>query len=139
MDQQQKLPQSNDSNGFFLGVIVGAFVTALFTTHKGKEILREITDKSIESWDDVEKALEDMESDDVDDSPTTEYVTPEEKREIKYLAQDAEPTVVVEESPKTQPEAAKSPVTVEKKQPAPASEEKTIKGRRWFRGLKKRA
>lgn len=138
MDQQQKLPQSNDSNGFFLGVIIGAFVTALFTTNKGKEILRDITDKSIESWDDVEKALEDMESDDIHDSPTTEYVTPEEKKEIKYLAQNPEPAVAVEEAPEEKKEVTQ-PDKVEKKQQAPASEEKTIKGRRWFRGLKKRA
>ncbi len=134
MDQQQKLPPTNESNGFFLGIIVGVAVTALFTTQKGKEILRDITDKSIESWDDVEKALEGIEAD-VDDSPTTEYVSPEEKREIKYLAQDAatsEESEKNEELPSKKVEAVKI-VTSEK------SPEKTIKGRRWFRGLKKRA
>lgn len=137
MDQQQKLPQSNDSNGFFLGVIVGAMVTALFTTQKGRDILREITDKSIESWDDVEKALEDLEHGS-QDSPTTEYVTPDEKKAIKILAKEDAPVEIVKETTSVQPEP-KSAETPEKQLPTPASEEKTITGRRWFRGLKKRA
>lgn len=46
-------------NGFLMGVIVGAVGTLLFTTKKGREIVREITDKGLEKFSDFEIALED--------------------------------------------------------------------------------
>lgn len=44
---------------FFLGLVVGICVALLFTTKKGRRILKTLTDQGLEKMSDVEKLLED--------------------------------------------------------------------------------
>lgn len=46
------------NNGFLLGVIVGAVLTLLMVTKKGRKILRMLTDEGIEKISDLERILE---------------------------------------------------------------------------------
>ncbi|HSW48360.1 MAG TPA: YtxH domain-containing protein [Candidatus Saccharimonadales bacterium] len=46
------------SNGFLMGVVVGGIVTLLFTTKKGREIVKDLTDKGLEKLNDFEKSIE---------------------------------------------------------------------------------
>lgn len=48
-------------NGFLMGVIVGAATTLLFTTKKGREIVKDITEKGFERFSDLQTALEEDE------------------------------------------------------------------------------
>lgn len=148
MEQQKNYQQQSHGNGFVLGVIVGVLIALLFTTKRGREILKEITDKGIKKWSELEKTMKEMEKsqmyeDEMDDE--SEYIPQEKKKEIHYLAQET--TTNQEEIKKVEPKIEKKevqevksdkpkeePVHEEKKTP-----EKTITGRRWFRGLRKRA
>lgn len=148
MEQQKNYQQQNHGNGFVLGIIVGVLIALLFTTKRGREILKEITDKGIKKWSELEKTMKEMEEnqmyeDEMDDG--NEYVAPEQKKELRYLAKETntpqeEITKVEEKVEKKEVSDVKSekpkeePVHEEKKTP-----EKTITGRRWFRGLRKRA
>jgi len=148
---QERNQHQNNGNGFLFGVIVGVLVTLLFTTKRGREILKEVTDKGIKKWSELEKLSKEMQEetfgeDEMDDE-SSDYVAPE-KKEVRYIA--AEPVAhekkVVAEAPveKKAPKAevveeksevkAKEAVAPEEKK----SSEKTITGRRWFRGLRKR-
>lgn len=135
MDQLQQHQhderERNDGSGFLLGIVIGSLATLLFTTERGKEILKDITNKSIGSWEDVEKRLQELE--DSDEEAPTEYVTPEEKKEIRYLAEKE--AAIISTEPSDNP-AEKSIVATSNHK---STEEKTITGRRWFRGMKKRA
>ncbi len=48
----------NRGNGFLFGLIVGVAVTLLFTTKKGREILRELTDRGMEKIGDLEEKID---------------------------------------------------------------------------------
>src|SRR5258706_8128591 len=76
-------------NGFIFGFFAGVLVTLLFSTKKGREILRLLTEKGIEKFSDIEGAFEDpQDEEDVDGE--NDYVAPEEGKGIKYLAKDEE-------------------------------------------------
>lgn len=51
-------------NAFILGVIVGVVITLLFTTKKGKEILRVLTEKGLSKFSDMEEIFDDEEESD---------------------------------------------------------------------------
>lgn len=153
MDHQEKHHHSS-GNGFMLGVIVGVLLTLLFTTKRGREILKEMTDKGIEKWSELEKLSkelqeEELSSEEVEVDPQ-DYVKPEEKKEIKYIASQPavekkeEKVVEVKAEEKPEPKAEKpveKPAEKPKEEPVheeKKSAEKTLTGRRWFRGLRKR-
>jgi len=57
--QQQR--SSNQLHGFFLGLIVGVVVTLLFTTRKGRQIVRTLTEEGLHKFSEVEDILHAME------------------------------------------------------------------------------
>jgi gas vesicle protein len=73
------------NNGFLMGAIVGAVATLLFTTKKGREIVREISDKGIEKlseWENsiqVQDSLEESEND---------YIEPVEVEKLKLAGEN---------------------------------------------------
>jgi gas vesicle protein len=113
MDQQSNKSQKSGGNGFILGVIVGVMIALLFTTKKGRAILRDITEKGIDKLSSLEELTKKAENGEYDDGF---------EEEDDYVK--SEPTIV----PQT-PEATKSapqskPVEVvapkEEKKEAPA-------------------
>lgn len=75
-------------SGFLLGFILGILVTVLLTTRKGREILKELLDKSIQKLTDIEYSFEKNKQKPYEEN---DYVKPkpeEVKKEIKYLAQE---------------------------------------------------
>lgn len=82
MDQKHD-HHHGSGNGFLLGFLLGVLVTLLFTTKKGREVLRLLTEKGLEKFSDLEDVLE--ESGDIDDE--SEYVNDSmtEPREEKHV------------------------------------------------------
>ena len=48
----------NTGNGFLLGLMLGGVVTLLFTTKKGREILKELTDKGLDKFSELQDEFE---------------------------------------------------------------------------------
>lgn len=163
MEQQSK--QNGGGNGFIFGVIVGVAIALLFTTKKGRAILRDMSEKVIDKLSKLEHVakqsqeevdlLEDF-ADEEDYVKTEPQPAPqpkpapeqpfvkEEKKEV--VSDEPEKPVVKEAKPD---EPTPHPKAEEpKKEPEPAALEeepqvkaptKVIQGRRWFRGLKRRS
>ena len=76
-------------NGFLLGLLIGIIATLLLTTKKGREILREFTEKGLGKVSDLERKLEKTTSeavsefDEFDDE--SEYVSPTPPKGIKQI------------------------------------------------------
>ena len=130
------------NSGFLLGVIVGVLLTLLFTTKRGRAILRDVVDKGIQKFSNLEELTKEIEDDDFLEEDGDDYIqeeviheepkeAPVEKKvEIKQVKEEKpiEEKVLKEEEPK-------------KEKPEPEPEEKRpSNGKRWFRrGLKKRS
>lgn len=157
MDQQQNKGQNSGGNGFILGVIVGVLIALLFTTKKGRAILRDVTDKGIDKLSTLEELRKRAGNSDQDEeiSEEDDYVEPEPVpvvvvkeevvEEIEEAAPIVEPKVEKKEAP-AKPVAPKEPVVPEPEEEVVVTEEpqekaqaKVIQGRRWFRGLKKKS
>ncbi|HUD44946.1 MAG TPA: YtxH domain-containing protein [Patescibacteria group bacterium] len=89
------MQQKNGSslNGFLWGLIVGVALTLLFTTKKGRQILRSLTDEGLSKFSEVEDILHAMEEageyEDVDEltadeirENTDEKPLPEEEEQV---------------------------------------------------------
>ena len=163
--------QGGQGNGFLLGVIVGVLLTLLFTTKRGRAILKDVMEHGFEKFSNLEKLMQEIqekevpEEDDEDESgsdyvesqPVPAAVTVEPvKAEPKV--KKAEPVVpaVPHKEIKTveteaiSPHVVQSVPVVEEKKEAPKPKEvkeeikeesppKSIHGKRWFRGLRKRS
>lgn len=57
MEDKQKQAQGNS---FLLGVVVGVIITLLFTTKRGRVIFKEIVEKGIHKFSDLESILQDI-------------------------------------------------------------------------------
>lgn len=158
MEQQQK---QQGGNGFIFGFILGIIVALLFTTKRGREILRDISEKGIDKLSKLEAlakqasettlteeldAFED-EDDYVEPVKPAPVAKPVQKEEPEVRSDEPAPEPVVQEPVKEEPKPA--PKAKVEKAPEPKKEEvaedspekahtKVIQGRRWFRGLKKR-
>src|SRR6266404_4436072 len=89
-------------NGFLLGVIVGVLVTLLFTTKRGRTLLKEVMEKGIDKFANLEelmreteKEYNDEEDEDGDDFIPSEPIEAPEPQKTKK-----------EEAPITQPAKA---------------------------------
>jgi len=102
-------------NGFFLGLFVGVCATLLFSTKKGREIVREMTDKGLQKFSDIEDSL-DMELEEEEDN---DYIAPEENEKTNPAQANKE---VANSSEKETPPTVSKP-------------SRTVK--RFFRGMKK--
>ncbi|HSX09048.1 MAG TPA: hypothetical protein VLF93_02770 [Candidatus Saccharimonadales bacterium] len=153
----------SSGNGFLLGVIIGVILTLLFTTKRGRIILKELLEKGIEKFSNLEDFMKeateraesdiDEEFDDEDDfvpsAPVKIIEAPKAKVEEK-----PQPTVKIESAKEVPaPTKAKREETVEVKkeavskveekeaEPETKASEKTkpVGGKRWFRGLRKKS
>lgn len=132
-------------NGFILGLIVGVIVTLLFTTKRGRMIAKEIMDKGIQKFANLEELMEeskkipDDEEDFEDDNdyipaePIQDTNPPEEKPQPTHEPKQKE-VKPVKEAP-VQQQHVKEPT--KEKETAPEKSKTT--GKRWFRGLRKKS
>jgi hypothetical protein len=147
-------------SGFIIGVIVGVILTLLLTTKRGRIILKELLEKGIEKFSNLEDFMQeateranieiDDEFEDEDDfvptAPIKEIETPKVKKvEITVEAPTKAPLVKETPAPKQKKE---EPIRVEVKQeelvedePVKAPEKpKAVQAKRWFRrGLRKKS
>lgn len=100
---ERRNQQSNGLGcGFLLGVIVGVLLALLFTTKRGREILKDVLEQGVEKFSDLERLMKEQqaketteteESDFVPSTPVSAEVAAEQKKtEIKKPA--ATPTPV---------------------------------------------
>lgn len=68
-------------NTFFLGVLVGVFLTLLFTTKKGRKLLKIVTDEGVDRLSHWESVLKSIEKEIEDDAFDEESVLGEDVRE----------------------------------------------------------
>ena len=78
--QQQK--NNGSFHGFILGLIIGVVVTLLFTTKKGRQILRTLTEEGLSKFSEVEDIIQAMENeagyDDVEEVATDDLAGTQE-------------------------------------------------------------
>lgn len=71
------------SNGFLMGVIVGGIATLLFTTKKGREIVKDLADKGLEKYSDLQKTVEKTKQEYEEVIEGDDYLEPVEVEKIK--------------------------------------------------------
>ena len=55
---------NHSSNGFLLGMAMGGALVALFTTQKGREILRELSEKGLSTLENLEERAKEVKIED---------------------------------------------------------------------------
>lgn len=83
MDHKDNNHYHPPSNGFLMGVILGAVATLLFTTRKGREIVKDLADKGFEKYSDLEKALEKKTDEYEEIIEGDDYLEPVEVEKVK--------------------------------------------------------
>ncbi|HVF69339.1 MAG TPA: YtxH domain-containing protein [Xanthomonadales bacterium] len=95
MDRKENNHDHN-GNGFMLGVFLGSIATLLFTTKKGREIVKDMTEQGLEKFselqDNIDKAVvtEEVEENDYIE-PVDRPDQPKEIEKPKLLAKDKKP------------------------------------------------
>lgn len=80
---------NNHGNGFLLGLMLGGVLTLLFTTKKGREIVREMTDKGLEKFSELQDELEEA-GEEFEEISGDDYIEQEplEKKEINEIKKE---------------------------------------------------
>lgn len=138
-------------NGFLLGVIVGVLLTLLFTTNRGRQIVKEMMEKGVKKFSDLEEILREpddvaMEEDfdeDNDFIPTepiasVEVQNDKKTAEVKLIDEKKQKEVtVVQQSVKNtvqqQTVKEKESVSPNGVQAHTPDKPKQTTGKRWFR------
>lgn len=164
MEHNNNHNQHNGSgNGFLLGVIVGVLLTLLFTTKRGRAILKEVLAKGIDKFSDLEEIMRESEEDELIDDEGSDYIPseselPEPQKKKTFIAKHVEEVTSDEEEESLEPVEEKDietePIEVKQEfKPEPKQETKTeskpetkaeektktVGGKRWFRGLRKKS
>jgi len=160
MDHNNNHNQHNGSgSGFLLGVVVGVLITLLFTTKRGRAIFKEILEKGIDKFSNLEDLMKKSYEEDIDDEFEDEddYIPAEPVTIPEVMKETREPEKkVAEEKPVSKPvkppETPKSEKGEQASAPTLAVEEKSVvqekkeeekpkatQGKRWFRGLRKKS
>ncbi|MBA3723521.1 MAG: YtxH domain-containing protein [Candidatus Levybacteria bacterium] len=159
MEQPNNKQQSN-GNGFILGLVVGIMIALLFTTKKGRAILRDVTEKGIDQLSKLENLKQQVEDSELfDELEEDEYVKAEPALEVQPIVKEPEPKETAPEKPvakptpvkaaapapkaepkvvEPEPEIEEVPEEVASEEPQEKAQSKVIQGRRWFKGLRKK-
>ncbi|MGI8419572.1 MAG: hypothetical protein ACR2LN_02910 [Candidatus Levyibacteriota bacterium] len=135
--EQRNQQQGGQGNGFLLGVIVGVLITLLFTTKRGRAILKDVMEHGFEKFSNLEKLMQEIQekelieeedhetgSDYVQSQPVPEAIVSEpakEETKVKKPAPVPPSTPVAHKEIKTKETEAISPHVV---QSVPIVEEK---------------
>jgi len=141
MEQRNNHHNNGLGNGFLLGVIVGVIVTLLFTTKKGREIFKELAEKGLDKFSDLEEMMHetteriDEENDNV--KPESRPAHPEPVKEVRHLAEGPKKEDTKQETRKEETKKTEEHHSAPEKKPESPIEEKTetskSHGRRFFR------
>lgn len=126
MDNPNNNNQNN--NGFLLGLIIGGVATLLFTTKKGREIVKDLTEQGIERISDLQGKM-DKAVVEYEDVPGEDYVEPEER--VAETPEPEKPKLLAKESVSSATAAKSEKVHKEKEVPFPPKPQRTVK--RFFR------
>jgi gas vesicle protein len=86
---------NNAGNGFLFGVVVGGITTLLFTTKKGREIVKEVTERGLDKFSEIQRDLNQaVEFEEIDGD---DYIDREERSEVT----DKDPKLLASDSKKT--------------------------------------
>jgi gas vesicle protein len=119
-------------NGLVLGIVIGVAVALLFSTKKGKKLLKVLTDEGLEKISGLEDILQDVIEEEVEEETGDENELPavEQKKKVekssKPVHHEEIKEVVVETAPVVNGEA-KNPI-----------QKITTTTRRFFRGTPRR-
>lgn len=112
-DKNSNQNQNGSGNGFLLGALMGSVATLLFTTKKGREIVRDLTEKGIEKIAELEGAIKEREQ--VKEIEESDYVEPKERSPIEPEVEKVK--LAKEETKTTKSETKKVPVASSPKTP----------------------
>lgn len=100
-------------SGFLLGVVVGVIITLLFTTKKGREIVKELTEKGLDKFSTLQDILDENLVDEEFEEEGDDYVEKEVVQDYKPNPQSSQPQQPVQ--PHTAPrEQAQEKVAAQK-------------------------
>ena len=125
MEQPNNKQQSN-GNGFILGLVVGVMIALLFTTKKGRAILRDVTEKGIDKLSKLENLKQQVEDSELfDEFEEDEYVkaepasklNPQPASEAQPIVKEPESKEAVHEKPVAKPTPAKAAAPAPKPEP----------------------
>lgn len=113
--ENQNNSHNQNSNGFLLGLLIGGIATLIFTTKKGRELARELTELGIEKISDFQEKIDEAVVE-YEDVPGDDYVEPTERpseptvlEKPKLLAKETAPAGVKnEKSPGSKAESAQA-------------------------------
>src|SRR5260221_10160231 len=84
MERNNHNQHNGIGSGFFLGVIVGVIMTLLFTTKKGREILKEVLEKGVEKFSNLEGLMEETYRKSImDDEDGDDFIPAEPIKEVE--------------------------------------------------------
>jgi gas vesicle protein len=156
MENNKNNNHNGSGNGFLLGVIVGVLATLLFTTKRGRIILKDVMEKGIDKFANLEELMReteeeyddaDLEDETGDDFVPTVPVAPEQPKVEKKPADEVlSQPAPIEEAPKPGKDLEPEPAEIVKEEKdetvgqAPVEEKpKTTRVKRLFRGLRKKS
>lgn len=78
-------------NGFLAGLVVGGVATLLFTTKKGREIVKELTEKGLDKFSELQEKFE-YETSELEELDGDDYIQPEPlgKKELNEIKKEAQ-------------------------------------------------
>ncbi len=108
---------NNSGNGFLIGLILGSFATLLFTTKKGREIVKDFTEKGVEKLSELQSNIDKAV---VTEKVENDYLEPEDR--LQQQSEPEKPKLLAKEvktdkantSKKESVSVAKTPRTVKR-------------------------
>lgn len=92
---------NGNGSGFLLGVLVGVIITLLFTTKKGREIVKDLTEKGLDKFSTLQDVLEgNFEDEEFDD--TNDYVQEEPVKSVSEVPVEPAPQATLPQPPKAE-------------------------------------
>lgn len=138
MENDNHNHQHANGSGFLLGVIVGVLITLLFTTKRGRIIFKEILEKGVEKFSNLEELMKEssmLDEEDIDEAegedfipsvPTTQPALPEKKVVEQTQEEKIEPKQAKESTTSKQEEET-APATPPKEEKMPEAESNSEK------------
>src|SRR6266581_3648446 len=80
MEHNNNQNNNGSGNGFLLGVIVGVLVTLLFTTKRGRAIFKDVMERGVQKFADLEQLMRETEEefdDEFEDEAGDDYIPAE--------------------------------------------------------------
>lgn len=151
MHERHEQNSHQSSNGFLTGAIIGAVVTLLFTTKKGREIVKDLADRGVEKLSEFEENVKKQKIMLEEDLEESDYIEPKTRpmqiqsgnniEDLDKSVSEVEQKTISVKKPDTNKSVSKSVDSVTNKTHAKVTHQKNKPGkaviRRFFKGPKK--